>query len=394
MKKIQLWIFILLSLIISKSVLAQSNLDIQARVESKKLQSIKNISIRLPKNYYESQASHLKFPVLYFLDGGRSDEHINAEISALSGSGIIPNFIVVGIERDGKNRFRDYTPVPDKENRGGGADNFIHFLEHELIPYIDTNYRTVGFRILQGHSLGGLFSLYTFQAKPELFQAHFAFSPSLDQANSLVTQLVQKYIKNGAIKQKYLYANMGSEGTDIITTTGKTMVGDFNAINNVLDSDYRLPFRYKFESFEEDPHHLTQFTGLRRALRDLFKDFFYTHSRFALGIEEYNAHYSQLTKQYGFELIPKEGEMYWAAVANISMFNNRKNALNFFKLEAELYPNSVNALENLADFYQEEGELENAILLLEKALTLVSHEDDKYSNLSKKLVEFNLKQKD
>ena len=92
-----------------------------------------------------------------------------------------------------------------------------------------------------------------------------------------------------------------------------------------------------------------------------------------------------LSEQFGYEVLPKYGEMYWAGVANIRMFNNRKNALEFFKLDVELYPNSIDALETLADFYIEDNELENAIPLLERALTLVSEQDEEYSGLFEKL---------
>lgn len=390
MKIVRLWIIALLYLSISNPLLAQDKLTIQTTIDSEKLQVSKKISIRLPHGYNDNHSSEIKYPVLYFLDAGRADSHIYEEISTLSSSGIIPKMIIVGIGRDGKNRFKDFIPAQNEDGEGGGADNFIAFIEHELVPYIDKNYRTVDFKILQGHSLGGFFSLYTFQAKPELFDVHFAFSPSLQYADTSTNHSIQEYISSNGIRQKYLYANMGSEGSDIIDHTGITMVKRFEAINRLLDSEFRKKFRYKFEYFKDDPHHITQFTGMRRALRDLFKDWFYAHSRFALGVGELKEHYKQLSEQFGYEVSPKPGEMYWGGIASIRMFNNRKNALGFFKYDVELYPNSITALENLADFYKNDNELEKAIPLIKKALTLVSDEDEKYAQLSKKLKEFAL----
>ena len=63
---------ILLSFAFNISVFAQNNLDIQPTINSKKLQNIKNISIRLPQDYYEKQTSHVNYPVLYFLDAGET----------------------------------------------------------------------------------------------------------------------------------------------------------------------------------------------------------------------------------------------------------------------------------------------------------------------------------
>ena len=375
---------ILLGLAFSTSVLAQDNLDVQTTIDSTKLQSIKNISIRLPQDYYEKQTSHVSYPVLYFLDAGRADEYIHAEISTLSASGIIPDFIVVGIKRDGKNRYRDFTPVTNEENKGGGADDFVHFIEHELIPYIDNNYRTADFRILQGHSLGGLFSLHAFQAKPKLFQAHFAFSPSLYWADSSVTQSVKKYVASANIKQSYLYANMGNEGLGLQRANGIAMREGFIEISRLLQYTNKKSFRHNFELFEEDPHHLTQFTGMRRALRDLYKNWYLAPVVSLQGVTAFKAHFDRLSTQFGYKVTPQEGTIYWAGVANERMFGNRKTALPFFKLYVELYPNSVNALESLADFYKDDGDLEKAIPLINKALTLVSKTDDKYLSLFKK----------
>ncbi len=390
MKSLQIWILALLCLSLNNLVLAQDKLTIKATIDSEKLQVSKKVSIRLPQGYNDNHSSDSKYPVLYFLDAGRADSHIYEEISALSSSGIMPKMIIVGIERDGKNRLKDFIPTENDDGEGGGADDFIAFIEHELVPYIDKNYRTEDFKILQGHSLGGLFSLYTFQAKPELFDVHFAFSPSLQYADTSMTDSIEKYISNNTIKQKYLYANMGNEATDIMNSTGITMVNRYKAINSLLDSVNGKPFRYKFEYFQDEPHHMTQFTGMRRALRDLFKDWFYSWNRFALGVNELKEHHKYLSKQFGYKVLPNPGEMYWGHLANISIFNNRKNALGFLKYDVELHPNSIETLENLAHFYKEDNETDSAISLLEKALTLVSKEDDKYKELSKKLKEFTL----
>lgn len=386
--------FLLLSIVFSLSAFSQEPLDIQTTINSKYLQGTKNISIRLPQDYYEKQTSHVKYPVLYFLDAGRTDQHIHAEISTLSSSGIIPDFIIVGIKRDGRNRFRDFTPIKDNDNKGGGADNFLSFIEHELISYVEKNYRAADFKILQGHSLGGLFSLHAFQEKPELFQAHFAFSPSLDWADSTVTKAVKNYILSKSVKQSYLYANLGNEGLDIRTNESKTMREDFIELSHLLKNHHLDSFRSKVEFFDEDPHHLTQFTGMRRALRDLFNNWFYPHSASALGAKELKLHFDRLSKQLGYLALPQEGTIYWAGVANLRMYDNRKMALSFFKLYVDLYPQSISALENLADFYTEDNDLENAIQLMKKALSLVSNEDDRYSKLSKKLKEFELKLKE
>ena len=62
---------------------------------------------------------------------------------------------------------------------GGGIAHFIQFMKNELIPYIETHYRTDPYRIFSGHSLGGLCVLYAFIHEPELFNAYIGISSSV-----------------------------------------------------------------------------------------------------------------------------------------------------------------------------------------------------------------------
>lgn len=85
-------------------------------------------------------------------------------------------------------RFRDLT-VPDIQSGlrpdgtpwpcNGGADDFLDFIEQELMPEIQRRYpvnpQNQG---LFGHSLGGFFTLYTLITRPSLFQTYIAGSPS------------------------------------------------------------------------------------------------------------------------------------------------------------------------------------------------------------------------
>ena len=65
--------------------------------------------------------------------------------------------IIVGVMN--VDRQRDFTPdkiITRRENNTGGGAEFLAFLEQELIPEIDREFRTNSFRMLFGHSLGGL----------------------------------------------------------------------------------------------------------------------------------------------------------------------------------------------------------------------------------------------
>ncbi|TFH66787.1 MAG: alpha/beta hydrolase [Gemmatimonadales bacterium] len=92
--------------------------------------------------------------------------------------------IVVAIPNTG-DRTRDLTPASETEHAGtgfptaGGADRFLGFLADELIPHIDSTYRTETFRVLVGHSIGGLFATHALLTRPDLFRGYVAISPIL-----------------------------------------------------------------------------------------------------------------------------------------------------------------------------------------------------------------------
>ena len=136
------------------------------------------ILVSVPDGYYSTDN---RYPVLYVLDGDIAFGMAASIARYLQIGANIPEVIVVGIgygsltKSVAKKRHRDYRPTET-----GGAKNFLKFLNEELIPYIDVNYRTnSGDRTINGYSLGGLFALYTLFTRPESFDNYIIGSPNL-----------------------------------------------------------------------------------------------------------------------------------------------------------------------------------------------------------------------
>ncbi len=122
----------------------------------------RTLLVRLPAEYDKTAKS---YPVLFRLDGST-----NFFLHTVSAVEYLVDMrdqkadpIIVAIENTDRNRDMD----PERD-----ADNFIRFIKTELIPYLDNNYRTNGFRILAGQSFSSLFSLYSFLKEPGLFDAY------------------------------------------------------------------------------------------------------------------------------------------------------------------------------------------------------------------------------
>src|SRR2546430_9234669 len=74
---------------------------------------------------------------------------------------------------------------------------FLNFLKTELIPFMETNYRgDPARRILGGHSLGGLFTLYAMFSDPSLFWGYLAGSPAIPWDNNFTVRQEEEFAKN------------------------------------------------------------------------------------------------------------------------------------------------------------------------------------------------------
>ena len=128
-------------------------------LQSKVLNETRKFWVHIPKKFNEN-SSKKKYPVLYLLDGPDHFVSVTGLIQKLStslGDEICPEMIIIGIES--KDRVKDFLPVLTEnieENiKNIKQDDFTTFLEKELIPYIDSVYPTLPYRLLIGHSLGG-----------------------------------------------------------------------------------------------------------------------------------------------------------------------------------------------------------------------------------------------
>lgn len=133
-----------------------------------------------------------KLPVVYALDGegllGTLAEAIARTARRPDATRVAPA-IVVAISRanreDGGGRHADFTPGPAAEEPTvgqitGGADRFVDFIEHELVPVIERDFPAdPARRVLLGHSLAGFFVLYASTVRPALFSTYVAISPSI-----------------------------------------------------------------------------------------------------------------------------------------------------------------------------------------------------------------------
>jgi hypothetical protein len=200
-----------------------------ARVENVKIQSKflnqeREILIYTPQDY--DLRINEYFNVIYVFDSQDRAffDYTSSIVSFLTNGS--KSFIIVGItspynEKLDYSRRNDFLPNIESEEYKkqagkyyGNANNFLKYVESEVIPFINSNYRTLKHNIAVGHSLGASFVLYSFIKKPNLFQNYIAISPNLAyDDDKLSKELINfDYSKNKT--QTFIYLSNADEGVE------------------------------------------------------------------------------------------------------------------------------------------------------------------------------------
>ena len=181
----------------------------ELEIESAALGEVRHVTVHLP-DFYEREVES-RYPVWVVLDGSGNAPMSAAVARTFDRAGLAPGHLVVGVDNVPRGRNQDLLP-PGRNANGvdGGADALLAFLETELIPEIETRYRTTDVRLLSGHSLGGLFVGYALDTRPDLFDAYFAFSPSYWVADGAEADRMIA-VASAGVGDASVYLNIGDE---------------------------------------------------------------------------------------------------------------------------------------------------------------------------------------
>ena len=204
-------------------------------IDSKIMEESREVIIHLPENYEQNTAK--SYPVMYVLDGTSQDGHTFTKIDLLSKIEQFPEAIVVGIPNTSGNRSRDFTPhymkidLDETNSEKGNGHHFLGFMEKELIPFLNKNYRTNGFRTLSGNSRGGLFVMYALLEKPQLFDGYIAYSPAFWREDVLIAKKVKDFFTSKGLNEKFIFFSMGS-------LENEKMKNGFQSVRNILKNEF------------------------------------------------------------------------------------------------------------------------------------------------------------
>jgi predicted alpha/beta superfamily hydrolase len=324
-----------------------------------------------------------RYPVIYVLDG---DENFNSVVSIvehMEETSLCPPMIVVGIVHN--DRLSELTTGSDSEFKGltGKGEQFMSFVEEELIPYINSTYPTTSYKMLIGHSIGGLTVVNTLLHKPNLFNSYVSLDGALWWNNAKVVTDSKSMLSSQNYKGKKLYiamANRLERGVDTLSvqkdTSGNTSLlrANLRLIKELQKAKLnQLSFRYKF--YEDDNHSSVRFIGEYDALRYLF-DFYRLKvydsemSNPSFKIDSILvAHYNNVSQQMGYLVKPNEIQVNDFGYQMIAT-KQFKKAESLFTLNITNNPSSGNCYDSIGDLYLAMGDKIKAIAAFKKALTL------------------------
>lgn len=272
-----------------------------------------------PPSYGEPTRVPRTYPVLYLLDGDMHFPSVTGIIQMLAtgigGAYVIPEMIVIGIPV--ADRRRDLTPtritkdpyggpLPPGWEVTGGNPSFLQFLKAELIPHVDSAYRTAPYRVFVGHSLGGLSVLNALYTIPGTFNAYVAIDPTLWMDDRLMVRKAREVFATLAPPARTLVIAQANN----ITPYDSGTVLNYNnilALNSIIQDGNTSGIRYGYKYYAQDDHGSVPLIAGYDALRFIF-DGYATHYPKALAQPGYlTQHFEQVSDRLGYRALAPAG---------------------------------------------------------------------------------------
>ena len=329
------------------------------KIHSKILDEERTLWIHLPDDY-TSSTDH--YPVLFLLDGSGNFLHVTGLIDFLYKNSLIPSMIIVAVLNTDRNRdflptrMNDFPPV-------AGADKFLAFIKDELTTFVDENYRTASYRILCGHSYGGLFTIYSFLNYPGLFNASIAISPSAYWDDRLMFKKAEALFAGKPDLKNFIYIAASGGDKEEIRTASK----DFAALLEKLNPK-GLESHFLF--LENEDHGSGPHRALYNALETLYSGWrIDTKALETMPLDGIREHYRKLSEKYGYQIPIPNGTIDFKAFL---LYRAKKydEAIELIKFNVANHPDFPIGYRNLGWLYKTTGKLELALKNYEIALKL------------------------
>lgn len=346
---------------------------------SKILNEKRRYLVYTPPSYQDTTYLPRAYPVLYLLDGDAHFHSVTGLLQILgtgvNGTYVLPEMLVVAIPNT--NRMRDLTPThatrgPDNTPTpafaaSGGMPNFLQFLKTELIPHIDSAYRTAPFRVFVGHSLGGITAIQALYTIPETFNAYVAIDPSLWWDDRLLLKQAKDAFSRPAPAGRSLFVGQANT-INADDSTANVHYASIVQFNSILEAYNRSGVRYAYKYYADDDHGSVPMMAEYDAFHFIFDGY---KSRLLMSLDRptyLTEHFAKVSAQLGYQVKPPESMV--DMLGRVALSRDSTKALALLALNAELYPASPHAMASLGDLQLARRDTTSARASYQRAMAL------------------------
>lgn len=332
--------------------------------QSSKLGEEREIKIQLPRGYASNEDKI--YPVFVVLDGDYLFEAVAGNVDYYAYWEDMPESIVVGVNQLNK-RYEDcmYSEQNSLPVETGAA--FFEFIGMELLPYIESSYRTANFRVAVGHGETANFINYYLLKSNPLFQGYISISPEL--APNMLEYIPESLGKLNS-KLFYYLANSAYDSKSI-----KQMTEALHAEIDVLEKEN---LSYAFNSFENSSHYSAPAHAIPNALQTIFKVFKpiskKEYKEEILELEVSPVVYLEEKYQDIKDLFGVDKQVLINDIRAIAAAIEKNQLFEYYeplsKIARKHYPETILGLYYMGRFYEESGEPKKAMRTFQSAYTM------------------------
>ena len=349
-------------------------------------------SIYVPEGY---QQSSKEYPVVYVLDGEFLFSTAINTSRIRASRDLMPQSIIVGLTTS-NSASRMSIAMPQLRNKddaksiifkNGKPELFLSFLTKELMPFIESNYRTAPHNTLIGMSpTVGVLLTDIFQELP-IFNAYIALAADPQSytvsGKSIVAELIQRIAKR---KNAHFYISRGER--DI--KRRKDLEEIFSYLQKEIKKQ-QLENLLMADIIEGGEHYGMSLEGINNGFRHIYPETEWSPDYITIRThenptQELKNFYQQLSKKYGFKTYPViDGYWMGLSIAGTTRYLLRneksKQALEMLHWAMQLLPNNIDLQYNLTSALEEDKQIKKAIISAKKLIkmsVLQKHESQQY----------------
>jgi predicted alpha/beta superfamily hydrolase len=345
----------------------------------------RTIEIYIPYAYTES--TDQKAMVIYVFDGQFEPFFDMAAATAdyLHAIGELPLFIAVGIHTE--NRPREFTPAPNhadtrtgwgEESQIGNSALLDRHLKEEVMPYIESNYRTRPINFAIGHSLGGTYVTNDVLTN-HLFKGVISISPNTQYDHNQLVSKADSLLSGGNAPKAFHFMTAGTVGR---------MENSFRRASDMLDSTYQAhpspDLKWHYHTYQDQGHSITPMRSIGEGLMAFSKllvlddstALAYLNDSSQPFVKDISDHYGKLSEwlEFDFELSVDE----WNNPGYVAMGEeNYAEALQVFELAVAKYPDDANIHDSRGEALENLGKHAAALESYQKAVETLEAKRDK-----------------